>query len=68
MTPYYLASNVRKRLPGKLAQQPSEAIVIDAQQLSERGGGMKCRWIDGRAKLVGRAFRWGKGELSAPPE
>lgn len=67
MTAYYLASNVRKRLPGKLAQQSPENIVIDAQQLSERGGGMKCRWVDGRAKLVGRAFRWGKGELSQTP-
>lgn len=38
--------------------------VLDAQQMSRRGGAMRCSLEDGRAKLVGRAVRTGGGQLA----
>lgn len=37
--------------------------VLDAKQLSQRGGSMRCSLVDGRARLIGRAYRTGGGTL-----
>jgi hypothetical protein len=38
-------------------------VTLEARQLSPRGGGMSCQLRDGRAWLVGQAWRVGCGEL-----
>jgi hypothetical protein len=56
---------VSKRLPSHLLKstQPHD-IVIDAKQLSARGGEMQCRLADGKAKLIGKAWETGRGTLT----
>lgn len=44
-----------------------EKSVLDARQLSERGGALTSRLGDGRAKLVGRGWRTGSGTLDPLP-
>lgn len=44
-----------------------ENSVLDARQLSERGGALTSRLENGRAKLVGRGWRWGSGNLDDLP-
>ena len=44
-----------------------ENSVLDARQLSERGGALTSHLENGRAKLVGRGWRWGSGTLDDLP-
>lgn len=44
-----------------------ENSVLDARQLSERGGALTSRIENGRAKLVGRGWRTGSGTLDPLP-
>lgn len=45
------------------ATKPS-TVTLDAVQLSQRGGSMRCSLVDGRAQLVGKAFITGSGTLA----
>lgn len=44
-----------------------EGSVLDARQLSERGGALTSQLEGGRAKLVGRGWRTGSGTLDPLP-
>ncbi|WWD18033.1 hypothetical protein CI109_102480 [Kwoniella shandongensis] len=63
LTGYYLASPRSKSLSEPFRQNPAD-VVIEAKQLSHRGGELRCTWDNGNVKLVGKAFEWARGMLS----
>ncbi|WVQ85637.1 hypothetical protein IAT38_007803 [Cryptococcus sp. DSM 104549] len=66
LTGYYLASSLTSKiLPQKFQAKPLET-VINGLQLSARGGQLTCSWDDGKANIVGKAWEFGKGELTVP--
>ncbi|KAL7423761.1 hypothetical protein Q5752_001344 [Cryptotrichosporon argae] len=58
LAPYYAS---RASLPSSVATP----LVIDALQVSARGGGMTVSLVDGRARLVGRVWETARGTLSS---
>ncbi|KLT40112.1 Diaminopimelate epimerase-like protein [Cutaneotrichosporon oleaginosum] len=74
LTGYYLSANGGGRSTiERLVRDPDDerpasvkpsTVVLDAVQLSARGGSMRCSLVDGRAQLVGRAYLMGKGTLN----
>ncbi|KAE8540096.1 hypothetical protein D1P53_004034 [Cryptococcus gattii VGV] len=66
LTGYYVNSPLAaKLLPKKFANSPL-TTVLNGTQLSKRGGEIICTWDDGKVKLVGKAWEFGKGTLSTP--
>lgn len=59
LIPYYLNYD-DSQSPGP----ESDAIVIEAYQLSERGGRLICSLEEGIAKLVGEGAEMGKGTIT----
>jgi len=53
------------RLPSSVQREAAGGFGIDAQQLSQRGGGMKARYQDGRAIIKAKATEWARGSLVA---
>jgi predicted PhzF superfamily epimerase YddE/YHI9 len=53
------------RLPASVQKNAASNFVINAQQLSQRGGGMKTRYEDGRAIITAKATEWARGSLIA---
>ncbi|WOO78707.1 putative isomerase [Vanrija pseudolonga] len=69
LVPYYLDGPATERVRALLpAGADPRAAIVDAHQLSARGGAIEGSIVNGRAKLVGRAWRWGKGELTEEDE
>ncbi|WWD09222.1 hypothetical protein V865_007344 [Kwoniella europaea PYCC6329] len=64
LTNYYLLSKATQFLPPQL-QQDTTSLVIQATQLSERGGGMKCILGQGgeTVRLIGKVREFGNGYL-----
>ncbi|WVW82104.1 hypothetical protein I302_104109 [Kwoniella bestiolae CBS 10118] len=64
LTNYYLLTPASRFLPHKFQQNPS-GVTIQATQLSERGGGMKCILGEGNrtVRLIGKVREFGKGFL-----
>ncbi|OXB38546.1 hypothetical protein J007_01689 [Cryptococcus neoformans] len=66
LTGYYVNSPLTtKLLPKKFAGSPL-TTVLNGTQLSKRGGRLICIWDDGKVKLVGKAWEFGRGTLSTP--
>lgn len=64
LTGYYLDGPGTPILKGYLPEGTDVSkVTLDAFQVSQRGGRMTCRLQNGRAKLVGRAWRTAYGEL-----
>lgn len=69
LVPYFLDGPATERVRALLGPNADpRTAVVDAHQLSARGGAMEGSIVNGRAKLVGRAWRWGKGELTEEDE
>ncbi|KAL1410596.1 hypothetical protein Q8F55_004613 [Vanrija albida] len=69
LIPYFLDGPATERVRALLPPGADpRAATLDAHQLSLRGGAIEGSIVDGRAKLVGRAWRWGKGELTEEDE
>lgn len=66
LTGYYVNSPLAdKLLPEKFADSPM-TTVLNGTQLSKRGGKIICTWDDGKVKLVGKVWEFGRGTLSTP--
>lgn len=62
MAGYYLSGPGTASVTETCGRMPA---VMDAQQLSARGGSMSVRLVDGRAMLVGRGWRTAFGTLES---
>lgn len=51
-----------------VSQASVESVVIDAAQVSPRGGEIRAQIVDGRTSLVGKGWRWGYGQLEVLPQ
>lgn len=66
LTGYYVNSPLAaKLLPKKFADSPM-TTVLNGTQLSKRGGKIICTWDDGKVKLVGKVWEFGRGTLNTP--
>ncbi|BEI92575.1 uncharacterized protein CcaverHIS019_0502030 [Cutaneotrichosporon cavernicola] len=43
----------------------AKSVVLDAHQVSRRGGAMRVSLDNGRVKVVGKTWIWGEGEMAA---
>ncbi|TXT08663.1 hypothetical protein VHUM_02791 [Vanrija humicola] len=68
---YYLRTADASARVAALAGVPQadvEKVVLDAAQVSPRGGEIRAQIVDGRASLVGKGWRWGFGQLEVLPQ
>ncbi|OXG52506.1 hypothetical protein J010_01663 [Cryptococcus neoformans] len=66
LTGYYVNSPLTTELLPKKFAGSLLTTVLNGTQLSKRGGRLICIWDDGKVKLVGKAWEFGRGTLSTP--
>lgn len=66
LTGYYVNSPLTTKLLPKKFAGSLLTTVLNGTQLSKRGGRLICIWDDGKVKLVGKAWEFGRGTLSTP--
>ncbi|OCF38792.1 hypothetical protein I317_07421 [Kwoniella heveanensis CBS 569] len=66
-TGYYLNSPASKFLPSRFHTKQSDLgnVEIVGRQVSARGGLLRCKWDEGKVKIVGQAVEFARGSLSS---
>ncbi|WVQ97104.1 hypothetical protein IAU59_004214 [Kwoniella sp. CBS 9459] len=68
LTGYYLNSPASKFLPPRFHSGDNvdlTKVELVGRQVSARGGLLRCKWDDGKVRIVGQAIEFARGSLSS---